>query len=41
MNVVGAFGEAVFTEVVGKFEPLFGVVGTAAVGEFEAVYLGL
>ena len=41
MSVVGAFGEAAFAEVVGKFEPLVGVVSNGAVGEFEAPYLGL
>ena len=41
MSVVGASGESSFTEVVGKFEPLFGVVGSGAVGAFEAMYFGL
>ena len=41
MGAVGAFGEAAFTEFVGKFEPLFGVVGGGAVGGFEAMYFGL
>jgi len=39
--VVRTFGASAFAEVVGKFEPLFGVVGSGAVGEFGAMYFGL